>query len=342
MTQVLRAPWLISFWLLVSGCAAMQQAHEKAIDDSLALTYGADLSQYRRVLVDRLTCQGDLCDPAVMENLTGLLSQGMIENCYTLINPQDYSRYARHFARRMGDRGATFSIQGPGGGMIAFESLTPDLRAVLAQELDIDAVLSGHVQIGTPDDITGFRVGTLNLTLTRAGTAEVGWRSRMQGNIHEPSTLSQSLESVAQDALEGVRRKASVCALPAQVASQEYDDIQLVDQQIRLRQKIYFQLDSHELDPRSNAVLDRLASYLIAHPELGHIRISGHTDDVGDDTYNQKLSERRAASVAQYLISRGVPAARLEAVGYGESRPIVPNDSEAHRARNRRVEFEMQ
>jgi len=69
------------------------------------------------------------------------------------------------------------------------------------------------------------------------------------------------------------------------------------------------------------------------------ITVSGHTDNVGRDDYNMKLSQDRASSVAQYLVSRGVAGSRIQAVGYGKSMPIADNSTENGRAQNRRVEI---
>ena len=65
--------------------------------------------------------------------------------------------------------------------------------------------------------------------------------------------------------------------------------------------------------------------------------MQGYTDDRGSDELNQKLSEARAKAVADYLVTKGVDAARLTSAGYGESKPIAANDTEAGRAQNRRV-----
>jgi len=67
--------------------------------------------------------------------------------------------------------------------------------------------------------------------------------------------------------------------------------------------------------------------------------IEGHTDSVGSDAYNQQLSERRAESVKAYLVSKGIAESRIETKGYGESQPVASNDTEAGRAKNRRVEL---
>ena len=86
--------------------------------------------------------------------------------------------------------------------------------------------------------------------------------------------------------------------------------------------------------------LDSIAEVLIAYPETRLI-VAGHTDSDGAASYNQDLSERRAASVRRYLINRGVPASRVSTVGYGESEPVASNNTAAGKARNRRVEIEI-
>jgi OmpA-OmpF porin, OOP family len=71
------------------------------------------------------------------------------------------------------------------------------------------------------------------------------------------------------------------------------------------------------------------------------VLIMGHTCNIGSDRYNQDLSEKRAAAVKDYLVGTGIDAGRLRSKGYGESRPAVPNDSEAGREQNRRVELKV-
>ena len=83
-----------------------------------------------------------------------------------------------------------------------------------------------------------------------------------------------------------------------------------------------------------------LFSLLQDNPNI-RIRIIGHTDDVGKDDYNQRLSEGRSASVKQEMINRGINPNRIETIGHGEKDPIVPNDSDEHRQMNRRVEIEI-
>ena len=85
-------------------------------------------------------------------------------------------------------------------------------------------------------------------------------------------------------------------------------------------------------------ILDRVAQSLIAHPEV-KVEIGGHTDADGSESYNMKLSQRRANTVRDYLIKMGVPAAQLTAKGYGEAQPIADNKTTEGKATNRRVEL---
>jgi outer membrane protein OmpA-like peptidoglycan-associated protein len=103
---------------------------------------------------------------------------------------------------------------------------------------------------------------------------------------------------------------------------------------------VNFDFDSDVLRPESGAVLDDVVKLAQANPSW-KFEVAGHTDGRGTDTYNQSLSERRAASVVRYLSQAGVAASRLTARGYGKTRPLVPetNDNEAARAQNRRVEL---
>lgn len=91
--------------------------------------------------------------------------------------------------------------------------------------------------------------------------------------------------------------------------------------------------------PQSRAVLDGIARILRAAPRNTVVEIGAHTDADGDANKNLSLSKRRAASVRRYLQSRGVAQSHLKDVGYGQTKPIAPNDTDSNKARNRRVEF---
>ncbi|MBX7097475.1 MAG: OmpA family protein [Myxococcaceae bacterium] len=101
---------------------------------------------------------------------------------------------------------------------------------------------------------------------------------------------------------------------------------------------VTFDFDKATLKPVSTPVLEKAAAALAANPSLA-VEVQGHTDDVGDDAYNLKLSGQRAETVRAWLAGHGVAAARLSSKGFGKTQPVVENSSDANRARNRRVEL---
>jgi len=103
---------------------------------------------------------------------------------------------------------------------------------------------------------------------------------------------------------------------------------------------VMFAFDSAELTPAAQQRLQGLVTRL-ASPTVAKVRVIGHTDSVGSDSYNQVLSERRAGSVAEYLIGQGLAPGKVTSQGRGESEPLADNESEEGRARNRRVELHL-
>lgn len=141
---------------------------------------------------------------------------------------------------------------------------------------------------------------------------------------------------------------------PDYISINENIDLQKIDKYIEIEKDLYlvpievgqtveinnlfFESNKTELKPASFPEMDRLAETLRKNHHI-FIEIGGHTDDVGSDQDNLKLSQDRANKVLQYLYNKGVEFYRMQAKGYGESKPIVSNDSEANRQQNRRVEF---
>jgi outer membrane protein OmpA-like peptidoglycan-associated protein len=103
---------------------------------------------------------------------------------------------------------------------------------------------------------------------------------------------------------------------------------------------VFFDYNKYSLKPESYTELDRLVKIMQDNPSI-RIELSGHTDSRGSDEGNQKLSENRAKSCVDYLISKGIAADRLEYKGYGETKPIDTNDTEEGMANNRRTEFKI-
>lgn len=103
---------------------------------------------------------------------------------------------------------------------------------------------------------------------------------------------------------------------------------------------VLFDTGQSTLKPTARAAIDALLPRIRGYGAGARVDVEGHTDDVGDATSNQALSEARAAAVATYLATAlGVPADQVGRVGHGETRPVAPNDGEAGRARNRRVDI---
>lgn len=101
---------------------------------------------------------------------------------------------------------------------------------------------------------------------------------------------------------------------------------------------VLFATDSSDLRANARRLLQPVVGIFNRYPDL-EVEVAGHTDDRGPDSYNQDLSQRRAESVRQYLVDRGVPAGNVTAMGYGESEPVASNDTEEGRQDNRRVEI---
>ena len=107
---------------------------------------------------------------------------------------------------------------------------------------------------------------------------------------------------------------------------------------LNLPDAVTFDFNSAALKPQFYPALDQVAGTMADYNQTV-VEISGHTDSVGSDDYNQKLSEQRAASVSNYLVGKGLMRQRFEVVGMGERYPIASNDTDAGRAQNRRVEI---
>ncbi len=103
---------------------------------------------------------------------------------------------------------------------------------------------------------------------------------------------------------------------------------------------IYFKTNSAEFTKKTYPILEAIVVIMKKYP-ASKFRIEGHTDSRGSDAYNMKLSQRRADAVKNYLVEHGISADRLEAKGYGETKPIATNKTAAGRAKNRRVEINL-
>jgi outer membrane protein OmpA-like peptidoglycan-associated protein len=142
-------------------------------------------------------------------------------------------------------------------------------------------------------------------------------------------------------------REASATVTQGQVASVNFElarkpkSTALVIQKDRIltRRTIQFRTGESEILQESYSILDEVAAAIIDN-NYRHVRVEGHTDNVGGKAKNQRLSEGRAAAVRDYLVNQaGIDASRVDSAGFGDTKPVAPNLTERGKAMNRRVEF---
>jgi outer membrane protein OmpA-like peptidoglycan-associated protein len=148
---------------------------------------------------------------------------------------------------------------------------------------------------------------------------------------HDPGTCAGTIPEEAED-----RESYDVevrCELHEHVL------VEVEESEIRILEQINFAFDSDEILSSSFGLMGQIAAVIRDNPQIRRIEIQGHTDNQGSADYNAQLSQRRADSVKRWLVEHEVEEARLTPIGYGLTQPIVPNDTDENRARNRRVQF---
>ena len=118
----------------------------------------------------------------------------------------------------------------------------------------------------------------------------------------------------------------------------KYNLVVVTEKKIELKQTVYFDFNKSSIKPVSFPLLNDVAQAMADNPKI-KVEIGGHTDSIGDDNFNLKLSQARADAVRLYLVKRGIDAMRMVAKGYGENVPIADNRTAEGRSQNRRVEF---
>ncbi|NTX51614.1 OmpA family protein [Myxococcus sp. CA039A] len=148
---------------------------------------------------------------------------------------------------------------------------------------------------------------------------------------------------------DGVPDAVDACPLEAEAINGVKDEdgcpdkgkasVRLEGSRIVILEKVYFATGKDVILPNSFSLLAQVSSVLKANPQLERLRVEGHTDDQGSDTSNLDLSQRRANNVREFLLKAGIAPERLEAMGYGETKPVDSNATTRGRENNRRVEF---
>lgn len=245
--------------------------------------------------------------------------------------------------------------------MITF--LGPEKPPVLSNEDNLIASVAQPVkaiQAAPPVEIKQSSLTILKGTITDALTQKVveasielidNTKNEVIATFKSNSSTGKYLVSLPSGKNYGIAVKAEGYLfhsenfdIPLSTGYQEViKDVQLknvaVGSKIILK-NIFFDTDKATLRPESTNELERLTKLLNDVPTL-KIEISGHTDSRGSDDHNLKLSQARAQSVVDYLINKGIAKDRLKAAGYGETKPIAPNDTEENLQLNRRTEFEI-
>lgn len=289
------------------------------------------------ISADQLTISGDARDAAafarVRQSLSGILPGGLRLGSVD-VRPPPIKPY-RLDVRRM-------------EGALTLEGHFPDEASASAIRERIRGQFLGDRVTDTTARGRGAPAGFSEVALLAVDQLARLVRGRV---LLEDSTLSVQGEVLHAQAAEAVRRtlaslpagwslsaNALTVAPPGPPLSAAACQTELV--QLMGRGSLVFETGSARIYRASYGLLDNLV-YLLQRCPAASVSISGHTDSDGSPERNLELSGRRATAVADYLRDAGIPSERLTATGYGATRPLAPNDSDANKARNRRIEFQV-
>lgn len=179
---------------------------------------------------------------------------------------------------------------------------------------------------------TGFSVSLLGETLRKSGDFETD-KNDTRGWLLLRYDIGQNYRAREPFKMVQVERRApNVAVVPAAP--------QVVRNEVKLDGDAFFNFDHSDLRPDAVTALDELIAKLKSASRVSRVNVIGHTDSVGTLAYNQKLSERRAASAKRYLAAHGIDVDQIDTHGAGELNPSYPNDTRASRQKNRRVDIE--
>lgn len=190
----------------------------------------------------------------------------------------------------------------------------------------------------------GFRAAVLAglAELSRLGSGELSLTDgqlRLTGSVLHPAAAAEITAELKRSVRPPFAVEAALQPAPEPPVATVAECVRLSGDLLG-RGIIRFASNSAEIDRLSRGLVDRIAMVLRRCPDAS-VRILGHTDGVGDAEFNQRLSEARAKAVADYLAAAGVATDRLSAAGFGSGQPVAPNDTEAGKALNRRIEIEV-
>ncbi|MGH8709600.1 MAG: OmpA family protein [Burkholderiales bacterium] len=211
------------------------------------------------------------------------------------------------------------------------------MRTSLSALIAASLVLAGCTT--DPARRTNVETGALIGALGGAVVGAMAFRkNRTQGAVF--GAVSGGLAGVAVGHYMDSQRRDLEKSLAQEIQAGQARVEKLSDQVvlITMTNQTAFDTDSSSIKPGFHSTMDKVADVVVRYGKTT-LTVVGHTDNVGTDAYNQKLSERRALSVAQYLESRRVDGMRLATAGKGEAQPVASNASDTGRQANRRVEI---
>ena len=192
--------------------------------------------------------------------------------------------------------------------------------------------------LGAPSGFSNAVVPALGaLSRLSTGTLVVSDREvKLSGDAFYDAAAAQ-IRAGLKDFPQGWQFKADISVKPAS-APVDGTVCQQLFSGLLAKGKIRFESGRATIDPDSAGLLDRLIETALRCPSA-NIEIAGHTDAVGEDGFNQALSEKRAQAVTDFLVKAGLPAERFTAMGYGSTQPVASNDTDEGKAQNRRIDF---
>jgi OOP family OmpA-OmpF porin len=193
--------------------------------------------------------------------------------------------------------------------------------------------------LGAPAGFANAVVPALGaLSRLSTGTLVVSDREvKLSGDALYDAAPAQLRANLVKDFPQGWQLKADLSVKPA-AAPVDATVCQQLFSEVLAKGMIRFESGKSTLEADSAGLLDRLTEIALRCPAT-NIEVAGHTDSDGDTSTNQTLSEKRAQAVVDYLVKGGLPVSRFTAIGHGSTQPVVANDTDEGKARNRRIEF---
>jgi outer membrane protein OmpA-like peptidoglycan-associated protein len=234
--------------------------------------------------------------------------------------------------------GGVAAVGGAGGNTVI--NVICELEALPKVGNLVGAVSDGE----TGQPVIGARIivtDPLNRQLELSADAAGGFSV---GNV-KPGTVKVSVEAAGYftSAIEvQVESRKEVQARIVLNKRPAKPNVVVQGREVKLKKEVHFQHDSTDILPDSMGLLEELAELFKSKPDIRLAEVQGHTDNTGSAVYNQRLSQGRAQAVVDALVRLGVSSDRLVAKGYGADKPLVPNSTDANRAKNRRVQVMIQ